>query len=376
MDLSGTSIVFVNNYPGPGLGGGETYLLALVCGCVDAGMQVTVACVPGSGLVEPASRAGAHVVEMPMGLGTGPSSVRAIRRLAKDRQADVLQGTGYLTNLLVRAGAGTTRARVVNTVQVLPDASLADGGSKLQLRARKLVERRGRGRVDAFVTVSRAVAEAVVAQGAPSERVFAIPGAVDAMRVRQEASLPPPAGLPQSPLVGVVARFEPVKGVEYFVQAAALLGDRESAARFVAAGWGSQESRLREKAFALGLAGRLSFVGRLPSVVPLLAALDVLVVPSLSEAFGLVALEAMALGIPVVASDVGGLAEIVVPGITGLLVPPADPAALADAVESLLDDTGRARKMGAAGLARAESEFSVGRMIDESLSLYSRLLAS
>jgi glycosyltransferase involved in cell wall biosynthesis len=111
-------------------------------------------------------------------------------------------------------------------------------------------------------------------------------------------------------------------------------------------------------------------------IQPLAAALDVLVLPSLSEALGLVLLEAGALGVPVVATAVGGIPEVVEDGVTGILVPPGQPDALADAVTRLLRDPERARAMGEAGRARVEREFTLERTIAGHLAVYESLLGS
>ena len=118
----------------------------------------------------------------------------------------------------------------------------------------------------------------------------------------------------------------------------------------------------------------VEFVGYVESVAPLLAALDVVVVPSLSEASGLTAMEALALGVPVVASRVGGLPEVVADGSTGLLVPPGDAAAIAGAVTRLLDDPVLARSLAAAGTRRVEERFALDQMVEGYLRLYRELV--
>jgi starch synthase len=107
-----------------------------------------------------------------------------------------------------------------------------------------------------------------------------------------------------------------------------------------------------------------------------LALCDLFVLPSLGEHFGRVLIEAMATGLAVVATDAGGVPEIVSHGETGLLVPPADPRALADAVVRLLKEPGLAMCLGAAGRRRAEAEFSLSRHVEAVEALYERLLDS
>jgi glycosyltransferase involved in cell wall biosynthesis len=115
-------------------------------------------------------------------------------------------------------------------------------------------------------------------------------------------------------------------------------------------------------------------LGDVRPVEPITAKLVVLVLPSIAEGLPGALFEAGALGVPVVATAVGGIPEVVVDGVTGILVPPQDPAALADAIASLLDDPERARAMGEAGRQRVEQHFTVERMVAETLALYEELL--
>ena len=177
-----------------------------------------------------------------------------------------------------------------------------------------------------------------------------------------------PAGVP---VAGMVGRLRPWKGQARFLRAMARVAEALPEARFLIAGgaiFGVQddyEAELHRLAAELGLAGRVVFTGHLDDVRPALAALDVFVHPGDPEPFGLVNLEAMAMRKPVVAFAHGALPEIVVKGKTGLLVPPGDEAALAEAVIGLLRKPQRARELGAEGRARAARCFSVERMISQ-----------
>jgi glycosyltransferase involved in cell wall biosynthesis len=126
---------------------------------------------------------------------------------------------------------------------------------------------------------------------------------------------------------------------------------------------------LRRLAADLGIADRVRFIGEQPQVADVLAALDVFVMPSRHEGLGVAVLEAMAMSLPVVASAVGGIPEVVKPRETGLLVPPDDPAALAAALNELLRDVEKAKRMGVAGRERVLAEFSM----EEMASRYERL---
>ena len=125
----------------------------------------------------------------------------------------------------------------------------------------------------------------------------------------------------------------------------------------------------------LGLSGQVDLLGQRRDVRELLAGSDVFVLASRSEALPISILEAMAAGVPVVASAVGGVAELVVDGVTGFIVPPGDPDALSDALARLLADSRLRRQMGAAGRARAEALFDLPSLHQAHLELYARELA-
>jgi glycosyltransferase involved in cell wall biosynthesis len=166
--------------------------------------------------------------------------------------------------------------------------------------------------------------------------------------------------LPEGRLVVAVARLEPQKGLDVAVRAMAGLD-----ATLVVLGVGPERERLEALAGELDV--RLLLPGRVGDVASVLRRADLLVHPARWEGFGLALLEAMLCSLPVVATRVSSIPEIVADGETGLLVPPDDVAALAAALRRVLADPGT---MGVAGLARARSEFSVARMAERTIAVY------
>lgn len=179
--------------------------------------------------------------------------------------------------------------------------------------------------------------------------------------------------------VGVVARLEKAKGIEWLIRAIARLagegwgGER---LRCVMVGRGSEEESLKALARSLGVDEQVRFAGYVPHAARLMQSWDVFVLPSIEEPFGLVCVEAMASELPVVASRVGGIPEIVKDGETGLLVPPADDEALAGALVRLAGDPELRRRLGKAGRARFLELFTVEAMAKKTLELYERALES
>lgn len=201
-----------------------------------------------------------------------------------------------------------------------------------------------------------------------------IPSGVDLARVRAAAGRGPQVrrdmGLEAgTPLVGAVSRLAPVKGIAHLVGAMPEILRRCPGAHLLLAGDGEERPALEAQAADLGVASRVHFLGFREDVEAVIAALDVFVLPSLNEGMGRVLVAAMALGVPVVATRVGGVPEVVEDGRQGLLVPAADPAALAMAIAAVLGDRMRAGAMGALGRARAE-RFSLAVMLERLAALY------
>jgi len=184
------------------------------------------------------------------------------------------------------------------------------------------------------------------------------PSGVDLAAVRAEAaggaSVRQELGLSsETPLIGAVARLVPVKGLRYLVAAMPEILRRCPETHLVLAGDGEQRSGLESLARDLAVSGRVHFLGFRRDAAAVTAALNVFVLPSLNEGLGRVLVTAMALGVPIVATKVGGVPEVVEDGRQGLLVPSADPQALGQAITALLAKRDYAASLGTAGRSRA-----------------------
>ena len=252
------------------------------------------------------------------------------------------------------------------------------------------VLRRLTPRMDRLIAVSRSMVEKLEREGRTGAPVSLIYNGVDLDRYdHQEArcTLPEDYGLPPDvPVTGVVARLEPEKGHATLVEAWPLVLERVPEARLLIVGEGTRREPLEARCRALGLLGdeaapsvgtrgapegaRVIFTGRRDDVPAVTAALDVAVLPSYREALGLSILEAMALSRPVVASAVGGIPEMIEHGRTGLLVPPHDEAALADAIVRLLSNHPLADTLARAAHDLVHDRFCIERMVREIESVY------
>ncbi len=233
----------------------------------------------------------------------------------------------------------------------------------------------------AVIAVSRHTADHMVSkEHAPPGKIHVVLNGIDFDRVKPSepgvaARIREELGAADAHLVLVPARLHPEKGHGYLFRA--LPAIRQATARRVLvllAGVGPFEAAYREELRALGCGDMARFLGFRPDIADLMSAADLVVLPSVAEAFGLVLAEALYLGRPVVATRAGGIPEIIDDGIDGLLVEPGDSAALAQAVTSMLNDPERRRQMAGRGREKVAARFSFEGMTRAYESLYQGLL--
>ena len=192
----------------------------------------------------------------------------------------------------------------------------------------------------------------------------AFPSQPDRQKVRQEL------GVTQGPVLLTIARLTEAKGHRYLLQALPHLLETWPQLSCVFVGDGELRGQLHRLAVELAVEPSCRFVGVREDIADILAAADVVVLPSLSEGFPFVLLEALAMGCPVVASRVNGVPELIEDHKTGLLVPPRDPQALVAAIREVLHDPITASKMGADGRAVVQERFTVDRMVANTTAIF------
>jgi glycosyltransferase involved in cell wall biosynthesis len=233
--------------------------------------------------------------------------------------------------------------------------------------------------MDRLIVVSQAIEHKVREEGRDGTPVSLIYNGVDLQRYNHQqpcCTLHEDYSIPESsPIVGVVARLEAEKGHRTLLDAWPAVQAVHPEAWLLIVGEGSERNALEAQAAGLGIAQRVVFAGRREDVPAVTAALDVAVLPSYREAQGLSVLEAMALSRPVVASRVGGIPEMIEDGVSGLMVPPNDPGALAGAINRLLSDHPFADTVARRGHDLVHERFCIELMVNAVETIYDEAAA-
>jgi glycosyltransferase involved in cell wall biosynthesis len=322
-----------------------------------------------------------HPLHTPKALSEMAIAAWQVRRAAARHRAEVVHANSIRGGIVLALAGLRGRARIVHVRDCLPPGRVS--AATLRLLA---------ATATAIVANSAYTAASVRAR-APAARVEVVHNAVDLQRfdpakldrASARARLGEAGG--RRLLLGVVAQLSPWKGQDTAIEALGAL-QREGidaqllligAAKFVARATRFDNeayvSALHELAAREGVAERVSWLGEREDVPELMRALDVLLLPSWEEPFGRAVIEAMALEVPVIATDVGGPREIVREGREGLLLPPREPAGWARAIARLAGDPELAARMGRAGRERAQEEFTIERHARATLDVYERAIA-
>ncbi len=300
-----------------------------------------------------------------------------IRRILSEERFDILHTHRYKENILGGlAGAMVGVPHQIRTVHGMREPFV--GFKSVKSRVYRMLDMLvARSRIKMSIAVSCDIERQLSARYG-ADRVVMIHNGIDCERLRLTTS---PAIVRQRlgvdvthKLIGSVGRLTPVKGYRYLLGAFWRIAERDSLARLVLVGDGPEQQRLESLAREYGIDRKVIFYGFTPDAGEILAALDVFVLSSLHEGISISLLESLAMGIPSVVTAVGGNPEVVRHNETGLLVPPLDEPALAEAIVTLLDNPGRVAAMRDAGKKLIEREFSMDAMATHVHTLYRRLV--
>jgi glycosyltransferase involved in cell wall biosynthesis len=344
------------------IGGAERHVTDLAIALRGDGYDVTVACSAGGPLAREITDAGIPVHVLMFEVVKRRVSLeyaRQLRQLLSAGPVDLVHAHVYASQV-----AAALAVRGTGIPLVLTEHS--DGHWKG--RPARVISRWSRNRAADVIAVSESVAGSVRASGIREQRVRVIPNAVPPSGIIGEAPREPRGS--GRHLVGVVARLQPEKGIDIFLQAAAQVVEYCPGSRFLIVGDGPERVPLQEMAVRLGLGDRTRFLDSVSSGRSILPFLDVLAVPSRTEGAPLAVLEAMAAGVPIVASLVGGIPEQVRDGREALLVAPGNATELARTIVRVLCDRPLAGRLASAAKVRVDAYFSYPAMLRQIEDLY------
>jgi len=351
-----------------GTGGAQESAIAILLHLDQSRFEVEAVCLTEGRTVE-------RLRELSIGVTVIPgrddrSTVRELVAYLRRREIDILHAHLFRAELL-----GTRAAQAAGTPVVVATAHSSRVRSPADIAALAAVT----PSINRLIVPSAAIAAKVRAEGRGAAEITVVPNGVDLDRFSPHRSSLDMAALrdalgipPDAFLIGVVARLDPEKGHRYLVEALPAIIEAVPNAWLLLVGEGSQTDALRAQAGSLPLAAgqRVVIAGFQTEIEAVTQAMDVAVLPSVREAQGLALLEAMAAQRPVVASAVGGIPETIRGGADGLLVPPAQPDALAAAIIRLARDASLRDRLAASGRRRAEDEFNVTASVRQLETIY------
>jgi len=346
--------------------GGARQVLYLTEHLPSLGIRSTLVCAKGGEMAARARAAGTEVIELAT-IGDGDVSLTwrfaaLLRRLQPD-----------LVHIHSRRGAdvwGALGARLAGVPAVMTRRN-DTREAQLALWLKYPLFRH-------IVAIAEGVRDVLVSQGVPREDITVVHSAIDpkpCQQSRSRAELAATFGLDAAqPILGIAAQLIERKGHALLFESLQMLADKHPTVQLIVFGRGPLSDSLPPLAAARGLASRVHFAGFRADLEQWLGALDVLVHPAYTEGLGNVCLQAAAAGVPCIGSRVGGIPEAIADGITGLLVPVGDAAALAAAIDRLLGDAPLRERLGAAGPAYVESDFTPQIMAAGNREVYRRVL--
>jgi glycosyltransferase involved in cell wall biosynthesis len=340
--------------------GGQDQLLSLLRGLVERGHRVHLVCHPGTLVEQRAHEAGAAVHPVRIRGEWDPRGLWRLLRLLRRLQPEIL---AFNTPRPILMGSLASRFTAVQARVIFRRVSFP-------LRRGPLTRLKYTWGIDCIIAISESIRRQLETSGIPPRRIQVVYEGLDLG--------PPPSraarGGARPMVVGTVAHLSAEKGHRTLVEAAALIPRVHERLRFVIVGDGVCREPLERRVQALGLADCFEFAGFRTDTARWLESFDIFVLPSLSEGLSSAILSAMAAGLPVVATDVGGIPELVEPGENGILVPPSDPRTLAEAITFMAEHPEEARRMGASGRRRVEESFTLERKITETEQICAGLL--
>ncbi len=359
-------------------GGAKTHILTLLERMDPELFAITLICLNEGTLARQAREKGLDVKVFSMAGHWDMSIILRLARFLKKHRPDLVHTHGVRANLCGRSAAKLANNHpVITTIHSLVTK---DYPTNLANWFYAAVDRITMPWADYLICVSARLKDYVVKKGFPREKVEVIGNGidlapfekldeVDRKNIREEFQI-----RSEDKVVGTVGRLVPIKGYDVFLKAAQKMALQNDSIRFLVVGEGPSEKELKALARRYKIEEKVIFAGYRKDIPELFKAMDVFVISSYSEGGPIVLLEAMASGVPVVSTRVGGIPEVIEDGQTGLLVPPGKEEELAEKIMKLLKQPDLRRSIQEKALKKVRQEFTTDRAVEKTQALYLRLL--
>ncbi|MGI8785201.1 MAG: glycosyltransferase family 4 protein [Acidobacteriota bacterium] len=342
--------------------GGQDQLFSLMTGLRQRGHEICLVAVPDAALAPKAIAEGLRVVPLSIRKSYELPAFYRLQRLLRDESFDIIH---FNTPRAVFLGTLISRWRGV-------PVRIISRRVNFPFRSGWLSRFKYSFGIDHIITVSHSILETLLEAGVAPQKVSVVYEGID---LADFDLVPPDSDLPlDRKLIGTVSHLSEEKGHRFLIEAARRVCEAHPEALFVIVGDGPLHSSLIGLRDRLGLSKQIMFVGFREQPIALLKRFDLFVLPSLSEGLSSAIMAAMACSLPVVATRVGGIPELVSDEVTGLLVQPADSIDLATAIKSLLSQPSRAALLGRAGRERIREHFRIDVKLEQTVGIYRRLL--
>ncbi|MBI2844725.1 MAG: glycosyltransferase family 4 protein [Armatimonadetes bacterium] len=354
----------------PCFGGQARHVRDLAFGLRDRGHEVYVSC-NHEKLYETLQGSGVTLLRAKFRYGPDLPTILLLSRAIRSLSIDVVHTHGVRAGVTGRLAARLGGCKkVVHSVHTMSEDLIQGNGviGKLNRLAYTCADRWFSRWTDSVITVSDELRSRTIGEGVPKDKVITVYSGIDVSRYQNKPNKQTARnrlGIPNGcRVVGTTARFTRQKNLGDLLRAARVVSKKVEDVTFALVGDGEEMTGLKSLAHDLGIAHKVFFPGFRENIAEILPAFDVFAMSSLWEGHSLAILEAMAAGLAVVATDVAGVRETVVEGVTGCIVPVSDHETLADAICQVLSN-GRSEAMGAAGRERAAELFSLERMVEQ-----------
>lgn len=357
-------------------GGGERVFSQIINGLNQDNYKIFICSSPGSNFYESISNKDVHFLPLDFSKRFSPLLLFKLRKLIKKNKISIVHGQGTRAEFYARLAncfAGTSK--YISTIAMPVEGfDVAPFRKKIYHFFDRLSERY----VDRFIVVSDSLKNQLVQEhGINPDKISRIYNGIeidqyspenldaDRKRIREEFDTDE-----NTHLVGAIGRLAWQKGFDYLINAVPGILKYHPNTKFLIAGEGPLEKRLRAQGARLRVSKSLIFTGFRNDIKEILSAIDILVIPSLQEGFPMITLEGMAMEKPIIGTEISGIKEQIEDNESGLLVRPGDTDALAEIIIRLLDTPDYARELGLNGRKRVKNDFSIQKMLAETEKIY------